>query len=91
MNTPAQEKLKMLQSSIRCMVFGLLALLPVIGLPFAIAALWLSGCIRKQEKQYWNAAKPYRLIGVTCAALTTTGWFLVGVIIALKIVSNINS
>ena len=84
----AEAKLKMLQASIRCLVFGLLAILPAIGLPFAIAALCLSGSVRKQEKQFWNAAKPYRLIGITCAALATIGWFLIAGLIVLNIVTN---
>lgn len=91
MNPQAVAKLNMLQSSIVCLVFGLLAMLPLIGLPFAVAALWLSGNIRRQEKQLWNAAKPYRLIGAICAAFATVGWFLIGGLIALNAISNINN
>ena len=39
MNAAADAKIKMLKSSMQCFVFGLLGLLPVIGLPFALAAL----------------------------------------------------
>jgi len=76
MNTVAigDAKLKMMKASIRCLVYGLLALVPVIGLPFGIAALWVSGRVRRQEQQLWNAAKPYRLVGVACGALATIGW-----------------
>lgn len=91
MNSQAQAKLEMLQTSIHCLIFGLLAMLPVIGLPFAVAALWLSGRVRRHEKQFWNAAKPYRIIGVTCAALATIGWVLIGSLIAMSIVSNTNN
>ena len=91
MNEIPARKIKMLRSSIRCLVFGLLAFLPVIGLPFAFAALWISGSVRRQEKQLWNAAKPYRLIGATCAAFGTIIWLLVAGIIALNIVSQINN
>jgi hypothetical protein len=74
----------MLQASVRCLVYGLLALLPLIGLPFALAALWLAGRIRKQEKAYWNAAKPYRIIGTLCAAIGTIGWFFIATLIAIN-------
>jgi hypothetical protein len=84
MNNPGAEKLKMLQASVRCLVYGLLALLPLIGLPFALAALWLAGRIRKQEKVYWNAAKPYRVIGTLCAAIGTLGWCLIAFLFALN-------
>jgi hypothetical protein len=87
MNNSGAEKLRMLNTSIRCLIYGLLGLLPLIGLPFALAALWLSGRIRKQEKIYWNAAKPCRIMGVACAAAGTIGWFLVAVVIAID---NIN-
>jgi hypothetical protein len=40
----------MLKSSLRCFVFRLLGLLPLIGLPFALAALWISGRVRAKEK-----------------------------------------
>jgi hypothetical protein len=90
-------KIRMLKSSLTCFAYGLLGLLPLVslpfammalasrgplffefvflcslpmvGLPFALAALWISGRVRVQEKQFWNAAKPYRVWGTVCAAL----------------------
>ena len=83
MNTDIPSaKIRMLNSSLRCFVLGLLGLLPLIGLPFALAALWISGRIRLQEKYLWNAARPYRIWGVVCAALGTVSWgFLLMLII----------
>jgi hypothetical protein len=74
MNNIPAAKIKMMKASTRCLVFGLLGLVPVIGLPFALAALWISGRVRLKEKLYWNAARPYRLWGVVCAALGTVLW-----------------
>ena len=74
MNSNAGEKIKMLQGSIRCLVFGLLGLVPVIGLPFGFAALWISGRVRAREKKIWNVARPYRICGVVCAAVGTVVW-----------------
>ena len=74
MNTNASAKIQMLKSSMRCFVFGLLGLIPLIGLPFALAALWISGRVRVREKQFWNAARPYRIWGVICAAIGTILW-----------------
>ena len=70
----ATAKIQMIKSSIKCFVFGLLGLLPIIGLPFALAALWISGRVRTKEKLFWNAAKPYRIWGVVCAAVGTVLW-----------------
>ena len=88
MNELAAGKLKMLRASVRCLVFGLLGLLPVIGLPFALAALWISGRVRRQEKQLWNAAKPYRLMGILCAAVGTAGWFVIGALLVFQAICN---
>ena len=88
MNPAPAVKLRMMQGSIRCLVFGLLGLLPAVGLPFAIAALVLFGGIRQQEKHYWNPAQPYRMIGGVCAALGMIGWFLVAMLIASVMIAN---
>jgi len=74
MNNDAIAKIKMLKSSLRCFAYGLLSLVPVFGLPFAIGALWISGRVRAQEKLFWNAARPYRIWGVACAAVGAVFW-----------------
>ena len=96
-HTVADAKIRMLKSSLKCYAYGLLGLLPLVslpfavmalgsrgplffefaflcalpmaGLPFAFAALWISGRVRTSEKQFWNAARPYRVWGVVCGAL----------------------
>ena len=91
MNSVPAAKIKMIRASIRCLVYGLLSFLPGIGFPFAIVALWVGGSVRKQEKQLWNAARPYRLIGVTCAAVSCILWLLMGSVIAYNIVTQVNN
>ncbi len=71
MNELPAAKIKMMKASTRCLIYGVLSLLPVIGLPFGLAALWISGRVRLQEKLFWNAARPYRIYGVVCAAVGT--------------------
>ncbi|MGC9940998.1 MAG: hypothetical protein ABSE48_04140 [Verrucomicrobiota bacterium] len=85
MNPDAIIKIKMLRSSQRCLAFGLLGLLPAIGLPFALAALWISGKVRGKEKLYWNAAKPYRIVGMACAAIGAILWSGILILIAGQI------
>jgi hypothetical protein len=70
----AAAKIRMMKLSIRCFVDGLLGFIPIIGLPFAVAALWFSGVARGYEKQYWNPAKPYRICGMVCAAVGAIVW-----------------
>ena len=87
MNTAA-AKIQMMKESIRCLVFGLLGLLPVIGLPFALAALWISGQARVKEKRFWNAARPYRILGVVCAAVGTILWGFILMLIVYHAASH---
>ena len=79
-STPA-VKIKMMEASLRCLSFGLLGLLPVIGLPFALAAAWQSGVARAGEKQHWNPARKLRLVGLACAIVGALMW--TGVIVLM--------
>jgi hypothetical protein len=91
MNADASAKIQMLNSSMQCFVFGLLGLIPVIGLPFALSALWISGRVRVKEKQMWNAAQSYRIGGVVCAAGGTIFWGFVLTIIICHAVTDSGS
>ncbi|HZL77343.1 MAG TPA: hypothetical protein VFC17_00645 [Candidatus Limnocylindrales bacterium] len=84
MNDIPAAKIKMMKTSIRCLIFGLLGLLPIIGLPFALAALWLSGRVRAKEKLFWNAARPYRIWGVACAAIGAVVWSVVDALLIAR-------
>jgi hypothetical protein len=82
MNAAASAKIKVLENSLQCYVCGLLGLLPVIGLPFAVAALVLSAKVRARQKKNWNAARSYQVWGVVCAAAGTIFWgFILTIII----------
>ena len=74
MNPDAIAKLKMIRGSRRCLLFGLLSFIPAIGLVFALIALWISGAVRQKENQFWNAAKPYRILGTICAGVSAVFW-----------------
>ena len=80
MNTAA-TKLKMMKASVRCLTLGLLGLLPLIGVPFALAALWSSFSARRMESQLWNPAKPHQVIGLICASLGALIWGIVDTIL----------
>jgi hypothetical protein len=84
----AADKIRMMKLSIRCFIDGLLGLIPVIGLPFALAALWFSGRVRQQEKRFWNAARPYRIGGVVCGAVGAILWSGILIFVVGKVVIN---
>lgn len=84
MKNDSLAKVTMLNGSLRCFAYGLLALLPGIGIPFAVAALWNAGRVRVQEKKNWNAAAAYRTAGVICATIGLIFWFIVATLIAFN-------
>lgn len=85
-------KIKMMKASLRCLIFGALGLLPIIGVPFALAALWSSFVARKQERFFWNPAKPHRVAGLICASLGALIWGAVDTILIYHACNNyINS
>lgn len=77
MNDIPAAKIKMMTASLRCLVLGLLGLMPIIGLPFALAALWFAGVVRTQEKLLWNPARHQRVLGTACAACGAVTWSVV--------------
>jgi hypothetical protein len=106
MKPDAVAKIAMLTDSVRCLTFGLLGLLPLVGLPFillalsmaipvfgligffslaglpfAVLALWIGGRVRVREKQYWNAAKPFRIWGVLFGGAGVAIWAVVACLI----------
>lgn len=81
MNNDAIAKITMIRCSMRCFTYGLIGLLPFVGLPFAVLALWNGGRARVRERVHWNVAKPYRIWGVICAGLGTIVWVLAAALI----------
>jgi hypothetical protein len=92
MNTPPRipdpslmKDITVINASLRCFVFGLVGLVPVIGLPFAVAAIVQSRKVGRASGSEWNPAEGYlraaRGIG-PLGLLTTAGCLLVlGVIV----------
>jgi hypothetical protein len=88
MNNDAVEKIVMIQGALRCFIYGLISLLPGVGLPFAVLSLWYAGRVRVREKKYWNAAKPYRVFGVLIVTSGLAFWLIVVAIIFYNSASN---
>ena len=80
MTPDIENRIQVLNGSLRCFALGVMGLLPVIGLPFALAALVASGKVRCRQKGMWNPAQSYRVWGVVCAAAGTIFW---GIIITI--------
>ena len=74
---PVAAKLRMMNESIRCLVLGVLSLIPIIGVGCAVSALWYSYSARRREKFFWNPAKAQRIIGLVFASLGALVWSVV--------------
>ncbi|HEY3763448.1 MAG TPA: hypothetical protein VGN23_17015 [Verrucomicrobiae bacterium] len=70
-------KIRMINLSLRCFTFGMLALLPFIGVPFGLVALVYAGKARVAGKQRWNPAHRYLMVGGVVGALFVLLWVVV--------------
>lgn len=57
------DKIQAINRSLRCFVFGLLALIPVLGLPMGAVAWWHAVVVARKFKGQWNPAQRYLLWG----------------------------
>ncbi len=62
-----------------------IALLSLIGFPFAAASLVTSAKAHKFEKNLWNAAKPFRMVGGICVIANFVATFLVALMVGFLI------
>ncbi|MEW6303679.1 MAG: hypothetical protein AB1705_09425 [Verrucomicrobiota bacterium] len=79
------NKVLVLETSLRCYVYGWLSFLPVLGIPFVVLALIDYQRARLEAGGEWNAANRYLHCGLALAAL---GGFvsLVAFALMLKVV-----
>ena len=77
------SKAAAIESSLRCFVCGLVALIPVVGLPFVAAAVILFSKASPGSPEAVNPARRYAVLGVTFAVVgllvstTATVWVAV--------------
>lgn len=62
MNSPAADKISLIEKSLRHFVFGILSLIPILGLPFAVLVLVLAPKWASDPKK-WNPARRYLVYG----------------------------
>jgi hypothetical protein len=61
------DRIEMIERSLRCFTCGLIALLPVIGLPFAFIAIGDFLRVNWDKGAVWNPARRYAATGLVCA------------------------
>jgi len=86
----AGDKIRMLRHSLVCFTCGLLSFVPLFGFGFGIAALRISTLAAASERRYWNAARPYRLIGLAAAACGLIFWSFIATLVVWNIVQAVD-
>lgn len=79
------DKVQVIERSLRCFGNGLVGLLPVVGLPWAIIALGHFLAVSQHKGNIWNPAERYLGIGALCATLGLSLTLLIGGVIAIEI------
>lgn len=64
-----EQKIRVLEGSLRCFVFGLCSLIPILGVGFAIAAGRARWSVRRAYKGRWNPARRYLRWGTGLACV----------------------
>jgi len=78
------DKIRLINRSLRCFVLGLIGLVPIVGLPFALAAFIYGIATQRIAKGQVNPANRYlflgRLFGLVGCLLTVCicaiGWYI---------------
>jgi hypothetical protein len=82
--TAPMTKAEMIERSLRCFVFGLIGLLPVIGIPFAVLSVRQYLRVKYGTGEMWNPAHRYCFWGGVCARMGLSLFLLVpGVVIII--------
>lgn len=86
MNSAAPfDKIDVIQRSLRCFVCGLIALIPVVGMPFAVVAIGDFLRVNWDKGVIWNPAKRYLQTGLVCAVAGLLLETLLGSIIFIEV------
>jgi hypothetical protein len=64
---PPMPKTEMIERSLSCFKWGLLGLLPVIGIPMAVMSLAQYRRVKRGRGAMWNPAERHLFLGAMCA------------------------
>jgi hypothetical protein len=83
---PPAERIRLIERSLRCFVFGLLSVIPFVGLALAVLAIRLHVKAWADGGQGWNPARAYLTAGLYLAwtgiliSLMAIGLFVVALV-----------
>jgi len=83
------DKVELIQRSLRCFTLGIVGVLPVVGLPFAVMALTNYFAVQRTSGGQWNPAHTYLTWGMATAVsgllLTLVTVFIVAAAVVLDL------
>jgi hypothetical protein len=74
-------KVEMIERSLRCFGYGLIALLPVVGLPLAVLAIGQYLRVKRGQGDMWNPAQRYLFWGGLCGRMSLAFYFIIPVVL----------
>jgi hypothetical protein len=75
----------MIERSLSCFAWGLLGLIPVLGIPMAIRSIQQHWHVSRDCKGLWNPAHRYLLWGIVCARVGGTFSVIIATTIAIVV------
>jgi uncharacterized protein YybS (DUF2232 family) len=87
-NRSPEEQIEIITTSFRCFHLSLAGLVPLIGLPFSILAIFVGARLRSRLAKQWNPAKHYLDWGMTWAAIGVFDHLLAAIALYVAIAEN---
>ncbi len=75
------NKIELIECSLRCFAYGLIGLLPVIGIPMALRSVAEYRRVKRNGGEMWNPADRYLFWGALCARMGLALLLLVPVVV----------
>jgi hypothetical protein len=85
MKPPPLDKVQIIERSLHCFTFGLVGILPGIGLPFAIISLGDCLTVMRHKGSNWNPAERHLRWGVAFAAIGLLTTMLLACVFAIEL------
>jgi hypothetical protein len=76
-------KIEMIECSLRCFVYGLLGLVPILGIPMAVRSAALYRRVKRGRGEMWNPAHRYLFWGGVCARMGVALFLLIPLALAI--------
>ncbi|MGZ4964229.1 MAG: hypothetical protein ACXWC8_16865, partial [Limisphaerales bacterium] len=70
-------KVVLIERSLSCFYFGVVGLIPFLGIPHAIRALQQYWRVKRDINGMWNPARTYLNWGITCARISIAVFVIV--------------